>query len=104
MIDPTPPDTQKEPITVNANPLVDQREAGLRQALLAFGAIMAALGFAKLSGIMSILANEAGPILTVVGFIVSTVAVIYGQWKTRVASQKAAQMAGHLDDSIAKVK
>ena len=83
-------DTTDTPITVNANPAVDQLGSAVRALVIALGSYAAGKGW--------IPADIAGALGTL---IVVGVPFVWGQLKMRSLSQKAATMAGHLPDSVA---
>lgn len=99
MTDPTPP----APIVVEADPLKEQIEAGLRQAVTVIGPIVtmfAASGWGEKIGLATWFTAFVGSI----GAISTIVAIVIGQLKTRDSSQKAAAMAAQLPNTIAQTK
>lgn len=92
------------PIVVNANPAQDQAAALLRVVLFGLGSIVTALGFAKAAGVLGVLANLAGPIITVLSAAVALAALVWGQIKTVTLSKKAAAMANLLPDDVAQTR
>jgi hypothetical protein len=99
-----PQDFTIPPIEVNATPGRDQAEALLRQVIAALALIVAAFGAAKWAGQLNLLATLAGPIVTVAFGVVGIGAILWGQIKTRILSQKAAAMANMLPDRVAVTK
>lgn len=96
----TPP---ASPIIVNASPLKDQIEAGLRQAVTVLGpivTILAATGWGQKIG----LSNDFSVFVESIGAISTIAALVIGQMKTRSTSQKAASMANQLPNTIAQTK
>ena len=97
MSNPPPADPVPPVIMVNADPMKDQVETGLRYLLLALGAIAGALGWTRTAGTASALMLAVGPVAMLVAFV-------WGQVKTRTLSRKASTMAAHLPDSVAQTK
>ena len=105
MTDPSPASgSPAAPIVVRAYPGADQAEAFLRQVLAAAGLIVAAFGLAKGAGVLGLLASLAGPIITALFGAIGLGAIVWGQIKTRILSQKAAAMARALPDSVAQAR
>lgn len=85
------------PIMVDATPGPAQIQAAIRQAILAAGGVLSALGFAHAAGNVSLALQFVGPISIVVSFVI-------GQINTRETAKKATIMAHSTSNSIAVVK
>lgn len=95
--------TDQPPIVVNATPLKDQIESGLRQAVTVLGplvAMLAASGWGEKVGLNVYFTAFVGSI----GLISTVAAIILGQLKTRSMAQKAVVMATQLPDTTAVIK
>lgn len=86
-----------EPIQVNATPTKAQIEAGLRQAIIAAGAIAGTLGYAGVAGKLNFAMALIGPAAGLIAFLV-------GQLHTRSQAQKMVVMAQASPDEVATVK
>lgn len=95
--------TEQPPIVVNATPLKDQIESGLRQAVTVLGPVvtlLAATGWGEKIGLNTYFTAFVGSI----GAISTIAAIVIGQLKTRSMAQKAAAMAVQLPNSVATTK
>lgn len=92
MTDPT-----TSPIVVNATPTVDMWQAGLRYAITAASAVLAALGYAGLAG-------KASALLLAVGPVAALGAFLWGLWATRKSSNTKTELANMLPDDKAQTK
>jgi len=92
------------PIIVNANPAQDQLEAGVRQFLSVIGLFLPLVGLAKYTGTLNWLIANATIVSALLSAAIGLGAIVWGQWKTRVISQKSAAMATILPDSVATTK
>lgn len=90
-------DSAPAPIVANATPELEQVAAGVRQLLIALGAIAGALGYAHVAGDLSVALDILGPAVTIGS-------VIAGQIKTRQSSQNVATLAAVVPNSVAVVK
>lgn len=88
---------EPEPIIVNANPAVDQIQAGLRLTIVAAGSVAGALGFVHAT-------HTIDSLLLAVGPVAAAVAYIWALVKTRVLSKKASAMAAMLPFHVAQTK
>ncbi len=85
------------PIVVNANPAVDQIQAGLRLTIVAAGSVAGALGFVRATHTIDGLLLAVGPVAALIAYVWALV-------KTRTLSLKASSMAAMLPFHVAQTK
>lgn len=90
-------DSTQTPIIVNSGDVTkDQVAAALRQILLGVLPLATAAGMTQTAGVLNFLIASVGVISTIVVFV-------WGQLKTRSASQKLAITADAAPSSVAKL-
>jgi hypothetical protein len=99
-------DNVQKPVGVNSNPTQAQAEALVRQVVAAAGLIVGAFGLAKWAGVLGVVANLAGPIVSVVFGLGGLAAIVWGQVHTRVEAKKLATIASdpRVPDAVAYIK
>lgn len=90
-------DLTAAPIVVHETPTVAMWQTGLRYAITAVAAVLAALGYTGAAGKASALLLAAGPVAGLLAFL-------WGLWATRSNGKKLAAMANQLPDAIATTK